>query len=118
MNSKSSLKKHLLNLEEMLLRPNIRTAPEELSKLLADEFFEYGSSGKVWSKKDCIGKEGLGIVNMNLSNFEMYQLSEDTVLTTYRIFDERKLQHSLRSSIWKFRDERWQMFFHQGTPIM
>lgn len=28
----------------------------------------------------------------------------------------RKLyEHTLRSSIWKYRDNRWQMFFHQGT---
>lgn len=32
MESKSSLKEHLCQLEETLLKPEIRTSPEELSK--------------------------------------------------------------------------------------
>jgi hypothetical protein len=111
-----SLKEHLCELEEKLLKSEIRRSQDEVSKLLADDFFEFSSSGNVWYKKDCIGEEGLGDVKMILSNFELHSLSTDTVLTTYRIFNELKIQHTLRSSIWKFRDGRWQMFFHQGTP--
>jgi hypothetical protein len=54
---------------------------------------------------------------MKLSDFEIHQLSGEIVLTTYRIFNEEKMQHSLRSSIWKFEDTKWRMIFHQGTPI-
>ncbi|MEJ9231440.1 DUF4440 domain-containing protein [Peribacillus butanolivorans] len=115
MESKSLLKEHLCQLEEALLKPEIRTSPEELSKLLKDDFFEFGSSGNVWYKRDCIGDEGIGVGTMTLSNFEIHQLSEDTVLTTYRIYNEIKMEHTLRSSIWKYRNGRWQMFFHQGT---
>lgn len=50
-----------------------------------------------------------------LSQFDMHPLSEDPVLTTYRIFDEDKVEHTLRSLIWKCTNGRWQMFFHQGT---
>ncbi|MDF9759716.1 hypothetical protein OKW24_001489 [Peribacillus simplex] len=82
---------------------------------MKDDFFEFGSSGRIWTKSDCIGEEGIGEVTMILSNFDMHQLSEDTVLTTYRIFDEDKEEHTLRSSIWKCTNGRWQMFFHQGT---
>ncbi len=28
----------------------------ELDKLLADDFFEFGSSGNVWYKQDCMGE--------------------------------------------------------------
>jgi hypothetical protein len=52
--SLSSLKEHICQLEQLLLQPEIRTSPEELSKLLADEFFEFGSSGTVWYKKDMV----------------------------------------------------------------
>lgn len=113
--SEPSLKEHLRLLEEMLLRPEIRTSREELTKLLSDDFFEFGSSGNVWRKKDGISEHGIGVVKMTLSDFEIHPLSDDTVLTTYRIFNEVKMEHTLRSSIWKFRDGRWQMFFHQGT---
>jgi hypothetical protein len=38
MENKSALKKHLCQLEQMLLKPEIRTTPKELEKLLADDF--------------------------------------------------------------------------------
>ncbi len=56
-----------------------------------------------------------------MSDFKITELSEDVMLATYYIeftdisTSERK--ESLRSSIWKFRDGRWQMAFHQGTLI-
>ncbi|GAB6522644.1 hypothetical protein bcgnr5398_47550 [Bacillus cereus] len=52
---------------------------------------------------------------MTLSNFEICSLSDDTALATYRVRDETRMQNTLRSSIWKLIDEKWQMFFHQGT---
>ncbi len=52
---------------------------------------------------------------MTLSNFEIYPISDDTVLATYRVRDETRMQNTLRSSIWKLIEGRWQMFFHQGT---
>ncbi|MGM1050176.1 MAG: DUF4440 domain-containing protein [Bacillota bacterium] len=111
-----SLKNHLLQLEEELLKPDVRTSPEELSKRLADDFFEFGSSGNIFYKQDCIGEGGIGVRNMTLHDFEIHPLSENVVLTTYRLFDETKMVHTLRSSIWKRVNDLWQMFFHQGTP--
>ncbi|MBP1993014.1 nuclear transport factor 2 family protein [Paenibacillus eucommiae] len=111
-----SLRAQLLELEERLLKTEVRTSPEELSLLLADDFFEFGSSGDIWYKSNGVAEEGIGAVKMILSNFEIHPLSNESVLTTYRIFNEVKMQHTLRSSIWRYRDGRWKMFFHQGTP--
>jgi hypothetical protein len=110
-----SLKEHLYQLEKRLLEPKVRLNPSELEKLLADGFFEFGSSGNVWYKDDFV-EAGLGVRKMTLYDFDIHPLSEDVVLTTYRVKDETRRQHTLRSSIWKFIDGRWQMFFHQGTP--
>lgn len=107
----------MLRLEEMLLLPEVRTSATELSNLLADNFFEFGSSGKVWSKKYGLSPNGIDVVKMKLSDFQIHPLSEEIVLTTYQIFNEEKMQHSLRSSIWKYENAKWQMIFHQGTPI-
>ncbi|WP_088068992.1 nuclear transport factor 2 family protein [Gottfriedia luciferensis] len=115
MESLISLKEHLLMLEEKLLKPEIRTSQDELKKLLADEFFEFGSSGRVLYKDEQL-ENGIGIVKMTLTNFELHPLSEEIVLVTYRIFNEIKEQHTLRSSIWKYKDGGWKMYFHQGTP--
>lgn len=110
-----SVKEQLLQLEEKLLTPEIRTSQEELKKILAEDFFEFGSSGKVLYRDDSIGEQGIGVVKMTLSDFEVHPLSEEIVLTTYRIYNEESNQHSLRSSIWKLVEREWKMFFHQGT---
>lgn len=115
MENRSFLKEHILQLEEMLLKPEIRTSKEELMKLLADDFFEIGSSGKVLYQNERIGEEGIGVVRMKLSDFDIHPLSDEIVLTTYRIFNEENNKFSLRSSIWKWKEGSWKMHFHQGT---
>lgn len=113
----STLKEQLLQLEKKLLEPEIRLSKDELSNLLADSFFEFGSSGKVLYKDENIGEMSLSIVQMKLSDFEIHPMSEEIILTTYRIYNEMNNEHSLRSSIWKLIDGRWKMHFHQGTKI-
>jgi hypothetical protein len=115
MEYRTSLREQLLQLEEKLLKTEIRTSKEELSHILADAFFEFGSSGKVLYKDESIGEEGLSVVQMKLSDFDIHPLSEEIVLTTYRIYNEVNKEHSLRSSIWKLIDGSWKMHFHQGT---
>ncbi|KYD23101.1 hypothetical protein B4135_0630 [Caldibacillus debilis] len=44
--------------------------------------------------------------------FEVQPLADDVVLAAYILINEEK---TLRSSIWKFKDGEWRMFFHQGT---
>lgn len=116
-NDETKLKEHLKALEESHLKPEVRTSSEELKNLLADEFFEFGSSGKVIYKKDCLGEGGVGVRELSLYDFEFHLVSQEVALTTYRVRDETRKQDSLRSSIWKLIDGRWQMFFHQGTII-
>jgi hypothetical protein len=110
------LTRHLLDLEQQLLEPEIRTTPEKLDRLLAEDFFEYGSSGKVFTKQDSVGSgNGLSVRKMTLTDFNINILAPNVTQTTYRIYDETRNLYTLRSSIWKFLDGRWQMFFHQGT---
>ncbi|PMC40749.1 DUF4440 domain-containing protein [Bacillus sp. UMB0899] len=115
MKSDSNLKEHIKKLEEKLLTPEVRSSRTELKKLLADDFFEIGSSGKVLYKNEDIDEGGIGIVKMTLSDFELHPLSETVVLATYRIFNDVSKQHTLRSSIWRLSEDAWKMVFHQGT---
>ena len=113
--NKKQLENHLLELEETLLKHEIRTSPEKMTKLLADDFFEFGSSGNIWYKEDQLnGDDGMKL-EMIIDNFEIHSLAENVALTTYRILDSTRNRLTLRSSIWKNRDGKWQMFFHQGT---
>lgn len=113
---------HLVALETLLVQQSVRSNAGKLSSLLADDFIEFGASGRVWDKASII--EALADeapTSRALSEFNATQLAEDVVLLTYRserIYEETgEVVRSLRSSIWCLRSEEWQMNFHQGTLV-
>jgi hypothetical protein len=113
-------------LEERLLRPDVRSPAEEIAKLLADEFIEFGRSGRVFNKHHIIEAlrdehaEGLSPAR-TADGLAVRRLTKDVALVTYRtvsrISTTEEKGRTLRSSIWKRIDGRWQMMFHQGTPV-
>jgi hypothetical protein len=111
----------LRELEERLLRSDVRRSPAALSDLLADEFVEFGSSGRVFDKQQII--DGLQCETTasqrSVLDFGTRVLAPGVVLVTHRLVRSNSNgeapKHSLRSSIWKLIGERWQMVFHQGT---
>lgn len=109
-----TLKEHLQKLEESHIGLEVRTSMEKLDEILADEFFEIGSSGFMYDKQECL-ETGVVLTDMTLHNYEIYPLAEDVVLSTYFIVDTTRNRNTLRSSIWKLIDGRWQLYFHQGT---
>ena len=117
----AELREELRELELALLRPSVRRDPPALSKLLADEFREFASSGRVLRKADVIE----ALQNEDARQFEVSDLSvsvicEHAALVTFRLYThERPGQPgrvSFRSSLWVRGDDSWQMLFHQGTP--
>jgi hypothetical protein len=123
MSADHSLEDHLLELELQLLQPEVRRSTEEASRLLADDFREFGSSGRAYDKRQII--EALcdePACNFTLHDFCSTALSGEAALVTYRTtcttVSTGEISHALRSSIWVLRDGRWQMLFHQGTRIV
>ncbi len=115
-----SVEEHLRHLEERLLQPDVRKAAEEVAELLAEEFIEFGSSGRIFHREQIIeGLQSEPTRQRSLTNFRTSTLAPDVVLATYRVIrhgpTEEPPEHSLRSSIWKLIDGRWRMLFHQGT---
>lgn len=108
---------HIQSLEESLLSPSTRNDYMQYTQLLADDFFEFGSSGQILYKNVPAEHYQLGTVNMTLSDFELHCLSEDIVLATYKIYNADTQQFSLRSSIWQQQEAHWKMKFHQGTRM-
>lgn len=110
------------NLELELLQPEVRLSVVRLSELIADDFVEFGASGKKYTKQDILsllpGSAGTRYV---IQDFAVIQIAPDTIMATYRVESETlgsgDRSSSLRSSLWRNRDERWQIFFHQGTPL-
>lgn len=105
------LLEQIRELEEQLLTPAVRASPEALDALVSDQFSEFGSSGRTYTKPDVIAQM-LATPNVTLSvtNFQVLALTADVALATYRT------SGSLRSSIWRREGEDWRIVFHQGTP--
>jgi hypothetical protein len=119
--SSQELAAHLFHLEQQLLEPSTRRDAAALTSLLAEDFREFGSSGRIYTRRqiiDALAAESPRTVT--LSDPLCQQLAEDIALLTYRSTRTIALKaasHTLRSSLWVYRDNRWQMLFHQGTPI-
>ncbi|TDR53491.1 hypothetical protein DFP96_10479 [Listeria rocourtiae] len=54
------LKTQLQNLEEQLLTPKVRLSRQALREILAEEFFEIGSSGRILYREEPISENGIG----------------------------------------------------------
>ncbi len=118
----AQLADHLLYLEQQLHQQNVRADAAALGQLLADDYFEHGINGTLWHKPAvlaALAQEQFS--ERRISQFVLTRLSPDTALVTYAAerlpAAHRPGAHSLRSSIWQCRQARWQMIFHQGTPL-
>ncbi len=116
-----NIKDTIHKLELKLLDPKVRVSVDALDELLADEFIEYGSSGLVYGKQTILERLPSGPVSAyTLYDFEIGVLSDFVIQAKYKTDrtnpDGSKLK-SLRSSIWKNINGKWQMVFHQGTPL-
>jgi hypothetical protein len=110
----------LRQLEEHLLQPNVRRSRQTVAELLADEFIEFGSSGRVFTKQQIIESlQHESPARFEITEFQAKALASCIVLVTYRTVrhgaSDGQMAYSLRSSIWKLSEGRWQMIFHQGT---
>ena len=106
--------------EEALLDPAVRSDRTSVAELLADDFVEFGSSGRIWTRDEILDLlAGETPAPINMMDFECALLGEDVALVTYRASrtDARTgIQiSSLRSSIWTKRSGGWRLRFHQGT---
>ncbi len=115
----SRLGEQIQALESQLLEPEIRGAPQRLDELLADDFLEFGSSGRVFNKNQILAAlKNERDVKLSLKEFCARPLGSDALLATYRIvarLSDNSTRSSLRSSVWIRRSGRWQVLFHQGT---
>jgi len=114
----AKLAAHLQLLEEELLRPEVRRDPGRLGALLAEEFREFGASGRIFDRaailRELATEES---AKLSLAAFACQRLAPDIALVTYRSHreDTTGTREALRSSLWILRDGRWQVLFHQGT---
>ena len=96
--------------------PDVRKS-RRLIDLLADDFIEFGSSGRIYTKAELVeALQAESPVTQTSADFRVSLLSPGIALLTYRICcDCAPPIHTLRSSIWRLHDGQWQMAFHQAT---
>jgi hypothetical protein len=114
MNAKE-LQDHLYTLEERLLHPEREQDRSALIPLLADDFKEFCSSGRIFNRDQTIEALLTSTPRTHtIGFFYVTQLAPNVALATYH--STTTLAATNRSSLWVFRDKRWQLLFHQGTP--
>ncbi len=115
----TELSTHLRGLEERLLDPTIRSNPNAVAALLTEDFREFGSSGRVYTKPeilDALANEAP--VALHLTDFTCQLLSPGVALVTYRshrVHPDGQATSALRSSLWLHGRDGWRLHFHQGT---
>lgn len=86
----------------------------------ASDFFEFGRSGRVYSRVQAIRIDSQPIAaRLPLANLRFRVLDVHTVQLTYdsAVQYDGVLEYARRSSIWFRSPTGWVMRFHQGTPF-
>ena len=93
-----------------------------MDALLAPDFQEFGSSGRVWTRNailDLLTSENY--VRPAIEDFHCTMIAEGVALVTYRttrpMAGSRVATASLRSSLWTQQNGVWLLRFHHGTRV-
>ena len=108
-------------LEESLWRDETRFDDELMGKLFAEDFCEFGRSGRRYSRQEMLlGQNGATEIHatLPLRDFCARYLSEDIVQVSYvsEVRYGARTELANRSSIWSRHKNGWTLRFHQGTP--
>lgn len=110
----------LEELEEKLWRTESRFDGAWMNLVLAPDFFEYGRSGRRYSRQDSLDVPFTPFTaRLPLLEYRVRVLAPGVVQATYisEAEFEGVIERARRSSIWSCIDGAWQLRFHQGTPI-
>jgi hypothetical protein len=112
--TKPQLQDHLFSLEERLLHPDRERDRTALIPLFSQDYKEFCLSGRIFNRQQVIDALLKSEPRpATISNYYVEALSEHAALATYSAKTALVVSH--RSSLWIFRDNRWQLLFHQGT---
>jgi hypothetical protein len=106
--------------EEALLDSAVRRDRARVSALLAEDFLEFGSSGRVWSRPEIIDLlDSEDYQPPAMEDFQCNLIAEKVALVTYRTLRTNEVSGIrsgvLRSSLWVEEAGEWRVRFHQGT---
>ena len=110
----------LKELEERLWIVEFRFDRAWMEDVLAYDFSEFGRSGRIYSRNDCLDFDRGETIDavIPLPDFKARYISSDVVQTTYisSVIYDGEVERGNRSSIWLKTATGWKLKFHQGTP--
>lgn len=107
----------LLNLEKQLMYYRLN----DFETILSEDFIEFGTSGEVYDKTSqlsFINEKGFTEIPFIITDFCVNLLAKNIAHVTYQIESKVGGSKSLRSSIWRYENSRWYLYFHQGTRTL
>lgn len=110
----------LKRLEEDLWRRETRFDITLMEQVMAEDFFEFGRSGRVYQRSDTLSiAPQLIEAVIPLPDFEARLLAQDVAQVTYNsvVTSDGVVNKARRSSIWTRSSQGWVLRFHQGTPF-
>ena len=110
----------LRELEEELWHEESRFDLQRMDEVIAEDFFEFGRSGRVYRREDTLAiPRGPIDAVFPLPEFKARLLGRDVAQVTYNsaVTHGGVVYHARRSSIWSRTDAGWTLRFHQGTPF-
>ena len=110
----------LEDLEQSLWRAETRFDIKLMDQIFSADFFEFGRSGRVYGRQECLNVESQPIdARLPLENLRVRLISPDVAQVTYvsSVTYDGIEELANRSSIWTRAGNGWQLRFHQGTAI-
>ena len=101
-------------LEKQLMHYRVK----DFETVLSEDFREFGTSGRVYDKTkqlSFVNAKGIADIPFIITNFHAELLSENIAHVTYQTESKSDGSKSLRSSIWRYENAQWCLYFHQGT---
>lgn len=111
----------LSRLEPILHRPEPASTRADLERMIVNDFWETGASGRQYSREFVLDELQRRIANpppdtWEYSGFQCRRLGPDTYLLTYTLVQDHG-RRTRRATIWQHTPGRWKAVYHQGTVV-
>ncbi len=109
-------------LEESLWRAETRFDPQLMDRTFADDFIEFGRSGRRYERCEMIFEQIPDAridANLPLIDYTLALIAPNVALATYtsEVRYAGTIEKGRRSSLWIRTEGQWKLCFHQGTPF-
>ena len=111
----------LTELEPIFHTRKFGTTLAQFEQRMTDDYWEVGASGRRYSRAVIVQHLSRSPPQLadesgwRCTEHALRALGDDTYLLTYCLFQGQRV--SRRSSVWRRRNGRWQILYHQGSLV-